>query len=148
MPASILLVIAVLVVLVVLLGAGIMVLLRVPRNRFNLVAAIASFVLALVSLVLGLYSQKWFGAATDDHVGKFVVGFWVIFPPVYFWLDWSWLCRDVKVQDKDSLAALKHTHDLSRNVWLAFVVVLALLFGWKLPSAQGGSGSPPVSQVR
>jgi hypothetical protein len=59
-----------------------------------------------------------------------VVGFWVLVPPVWFWFEWYYLCRQLPLGERDRI---KHLHDLARNIWLALVAVLVVLFGldWK-----------------
>jgi len=54
-------------------------------------------------------------------VGAVTVGAWVLLPPVWFWLEWVFFSKG---QDAERL---KHTHDLSRNIWIALVIVLAAL---------------------
>jgi hypothetical protein len=55
-----------------------------------------------------------------------ILACWTLLPPVYFWFDWVFLCRDQQQTERE---VSKHTHDLSRNIWLGLVAVLAAL--WK-----------------
>jgi len=63
-------------------------------------------------------------------LGKFIVAFWMLTPPVIFWIDWVCFCRHLTVKEKN---VAKHSHDLSRNVWLALVGVLVVAFKLGMP---------------
>ena len=83
----------------------------------------------------------------EKQFGLWIVALWTIVPPLYFWADWVYLCRPVPkdgraqganqtgVGEKDKLAFLddvKTMHDFSRNIWLALVAVLTVMFQVKL----------------
>ena len=53
----------------------------------------------------------------------------VLLPPIFFWADWTFFFGQIPVEERD---AAKHTHDLSRNIWLAVLVVLAYSYGIKI----------------
>ena len=53
-----------------------------------------------------------------------IVGTWVIGPPIYFFLDWS---RRSVAMDGSERERVQHVHDLGRNVWVAFAVILAAI---------------------
>jgi hypothetical protein len=63
-----------------------------------------------------------------DQLRNLVIGFWAIVPPLFFWIDWVMF-----LPGEADREVAKHTHDLSRNIWLALVVTLALIFEVKLP---------------
>jgi hypothetical protein len=65
------------------------------------------------------------GAGAPDLCKRWIVGFWVLVPPVYFWCDWQFFCSAIPRTKIDSV---KHVHDLARNIWVALVVVLIALF--------------------
>jgi hypothetical protein len=71
-------------------------------------------------------------AKTHDELGKFLIGFWGLVPPLFFWVDWVWLCSYLAPNDPEREVA-KHTHDLSRNIWIALVAILAILFAVRFP---------------
>jgi hypothetical protein len=94
------------------------------RNQFNqifggvsVLAAIASLVLAVCPLGLDPKHHK--------EIGYFVVATWVLLPPFFFWVDWVMFREGLSDKEKE---AAKHTHDLSRNIWLGLVTVLAVAF--------------------
>jgi hypothetical protein len=53
------------------------------------------------------------------------LGLWVIVPPIFFWWDWFLFCDGFDENQRDEV---KHTHDLSRNIWVALVAVLLVLY--------------------
>ena len=60
--------------------------------------------------------------------------FWTIVPPMYFWFDYFVLWHLEKQTDSSQFADLtefKHGQELSRNLWLAIVAVLAALYASK-----------------
>ena len=97
------------------------------RPAFNAILGTIAALAALASLGMGLdfFMHGW----AVNHA-KLLVGSWVIFPPVFFWLDWVVFCRDLPAKELD---AAKHTHEVSRNIWLALIVVLVALFEIKWP---------------
>jgi len=93
---------------------------RITRARFNIFCGIASVLLAAGSL--------WFGTrGLCPESGPYVVAFWVLVPPIFFWIDWVWFSSELNSPTKREFA--KHTHDLARNIWIAFAGILAYLFG-------------------
>ena len=92
---------------------------RNSRDRLNFWGGIISATCALLSLLLGILEGE-----TWKKVGPFALGAWTLLPPIFFWVDWTFFCDDL---DKDELAAVKHTHDLARNIWLALIGVLVVL---------------------
>ena len=51
----------------------------------------------------------------------------LIIPPVLLWLDWVLFCRNF---DLVNLEIARHSHDLVRNIWIAFVGALFVIFGF------------------
>jgi hypothetical protein len=87
--------------------------------------------LAFASLAIGLLLR------CESHecraaIGYFVVALWALMPPIRFWFEWVFLCRDLS--DKE-LEHVKHLHELSRNIWVALVIVLAALYDIKWPGS-------------
>jgi hypothetical protein len=105
---------------------------RFFRKLVNLIAGVLSIGLAYWSLRRALDPSSTFGAWTHDGLGKFLIGFWALVPPLFFWVDWVWLCTYLPAGDPEREVA-KHTHDLSRNIWLALVGILAVLFALRIP---------------
>lgn len=102
------------------------------RKIYNFIGGALSVVFALWSLRQALDPSSTFGPWTHDELGKVLIAFWGLVPPLFFWLDWVWLCSYLASYDPEREVA-KHTHDLSRNIWVALVAVLAILFAVKIP---------------
>jgi hypothetical protein len=98
------------------------------RDEKNQCLTVLSILLALLSLGGGLYFL--ISGHSGEELGKYVVGFWILVPPIYLWWDWVVLCDGMEERDRE---IAKHTHDLARNIWLGFVAVLAVLYGVKFP---------------
>lgn len=102
------------------------------RGAICWVLGILSGVLALLSIAAGLNWMS-FPRLDHDHSGTLLVGLWAVLPPLAFWLDWMVLCSGM---DRENRAIVEHTHDLSRNIWLAVVAILTVLF--RIPMGGGG----------
>jgi hypothetical protein len=57
---------------------------------------------------------------------KLVSIIWLLTPPVALYLDCLFFCR---AYDLVNLELIRHAHSLIRNLWLAFIGVLMILFG-------------------
>lgn len=66
----------------------------------------------------------------NSVVGLIFVGIWLVGPPIYLWIDWVAYDNEVRDPSKhvEMQAYLKHTHDLTRNLWIALVLILIYLF--------------------
>jgi hypothetical protein len=105
-----------------------------PRNLYNLAGVIVS-ILCLIPTVRAVADKgSTFGLADHNTLGAVIVAFWAIVPPAFFWLDWVYFCSDMK-SDAPERDIAKHTHDLSRNVWLGLVFALSLIF-FKTPGGE------------
>src|SRR5262249_51244303 len=100
------------------------------RDNLNTIFAIVSTVLGVASVGYGAWLRRRKDDVTRRRRGPFIVGFWVIAPPIFFWCDWVFLAHDPATQE-----GIKVTYDLSRNIWVAFTVVLVALFGIKWPTS-------------
>jgi hypothetical protein len=79
---------------------------------------------AVISLAFKVIPASF---ASPETVGYFVVGFWTIVPPVAFWVDWTF-CTPKSNGEREFTV---HQHDLGRNIWVAWVVILAAVFQLK-----------------
>jgi hypothetical protein len=95
------------------------------------VGAWIAFFLAAWSVIVALQPDLNFGYPDHKELGRRIVGFWAITPPVVFWIDGAFFLRYVR-EDRDIAI---HKHDLGRNIWLALVGVLAALFQLSWPSS-------------
>ncbi len=93
---------------------------------------------ATAMVIIGLAIACFVGAIVvrcrfPQHMKRIaypLTGFWVLLPPVWLWWEWNVYYR---LQDAHAQEIIKHNHDLSRNVWVAYVVVLAVVLGVKWP---------------
>jgi uncharacterized BrkB/YihY/UPF0761 family membrane protein len=93
------------------------------RTAFNWIGGIVAIILAGASIYVALNKNFTCAQLSHDDLGKLIVGFWAVIPPIFFWIDWVVLYS--RIADRD---AAKHTHDLSRNIWLGLVGILAYAF--------------------
>jgi hypothetical protein len=105
---------------------------KLSRSTFNWISGTVAAILGLLSLYVALDNNIYSSSCDRACVGRFLSGFWVVVPPVFFWIDWVVFCRGLSAPDRE---VAKHTHDLSRNIWLALVAILAAVFGIKLGGA-------------
>ena len=84
--------------------------------------ACLSIAFAIISLFAGVFFP-------DFKSGKYLVGIWVLAPPIYFWYDWHYL---VDRTNKDKMDFAKATYERSSAIWVAFAAILATLFGVKI----------------
>jgi hypothetical protein len=56
--------------------------------------------------------------------------FWVLIPPVWFWLEYFGLYRydDPKKDEKPDWDSFKYGQDMSAKIWLALVTALTILY--------------------
>lgn len=95
------------------------------RDKFNHAITVGAIIAALFSCIVALY-YNLVETTPNCPLPYLIIGFWVLAPPVYFWLDWHVLCAKIPAQHVESV---KHIHDLSRNIWIALISVLSALFG-------------------
>jgi hypothetical protein len=62
--------------------------------------------------------------------GYFLLAFWALAPATWFFFEWVYL---VDHNLAEAAARISHSHDLGRNVWLAYIAVLASTLGAKWP---------------
>jgi hypothetical protein len=67
--------------------------------------------------------------AVDKSHAYILVGCWTLIPPLYFFAEWVWWTNPSEEEH------VKHLHELARNFWIAFVIVLAVMTGIKWSGA-------------
>ena len=93
-------------------------------KRLLRVISWASGIAAVLSLLLGVLHQSH-TLILPEAYRHVIVGCWVLLPPIWFWSEWVWVAPNISSEDRDRI---KHLHDLTRNMWVALVVVLVALF--------------------
>ena len=99
------------------------------KSRYNWIIGVSSAVLGPISLYIALKPSIVFDFCSRACIGKSMLAFWLLIPPVFFWLDWVVFSRNFTPPQRE---VARHTHDLSRNVWLALVASLVVIFGLTL----------------
>lgn len=95
---------------------------------FTRIVSLVALVFAIASLLIASGWYKW-PLKYFRGYETYILAFWVIVPPVWFWVDWVFLCDGLRPEKLDQI---KHTHELARNIWLAMVSVLAYQFRIKV----------------
>ena len=98
------------------------------RATFNMFCAVVSIILAIASILIGIIIPT---SEIKDTIGQISLSIGVIVPPIFFWIDWI-MCENV---DSKTAERAKHNHDLARNIWLGFIVLLAVLFYLEWPGS-------------
>lgn len=97
------------------------------RRVYAALGAVAALILSALSLTAVLDDRILVGTLTSEQLDLVLIAFWLLVPPLFFWVDWVWFCRSIP-HDSAERRTISHTHSLSRNIWAAFVVLLLLLF--------------------
>jgi len=95
------------------------------RTGFNWVCGFIAVIFAGWTIYVAWNKDFTCGQLTHDDLGKLIVGFWAVVPPIFFWFDWVVLYNRIDPAARDTA---KHTHDLSRNIWLGLVGILFFAF--------------------
>jgi hypothetical protein len=96
------------------------------RNRIvTTVAWIAAvlFVVTVCFLVTRTESDP-----TAKRLARAYLMLWTVVPPAWFWLEYHLIWQTAVSTERESFEQFKHSQELSRNIWLAFVAVLAALY--------------------
>lgn len=99
------------------------------RDRVLRIVTPATTAIALGSVALAFVIRIYY-PCLKETVGYGLLGLWALIPPIWFFLEWVLLCKDVGKNESDRI---KHLHDLARNIWLALIVVLAAIMGVEWP---------------
>lgn len=73
-----------------------------------------------------LWIYFWHHSA-GQFLDKWIVAGWVIVPPVWFWLEWLMFPTNAIEKKRSEWENMVQGHDVCRNMWLAAVVVFAML---------------------
>jgi len=96
------------------------------KSNYNWMVGALAAILGPVSLFVALKQSIAFDFCSRACLGRSMLAFWLLIPPVFFWLDWVVFSRNFTPARRE---VAQHTHDLRRNVWLAPVVIFGLTLG-------------------
>lgn len=101
------------------------------REPFVTIVMWASVALALITLLI-VFEIRPLSEKTGwrKSFGYSLLAFWALAPPVWFFFEWVLLVDHSVAGEAQRIS---HSHDLGRNVWLAFIAVLASSLGVKWP---------------
>lgn len=113
-------------VVIFVAGYGLLLFLKkkgVERQSVVRLSVVISGAIAILS-AFSAYKFRTDWSACKETWGYALIGFWVIAPPLYFLTEYS-----IWPPGSGEREAVEHVHDLARNLWLAVVVLLALIMG-------------------
>lgn len=103
-------------------------------KKWREIWAIIAGKMAVVSVIIAACIHD---DASYKSVGQGIVLFWVIAPPTYFFCDWGMFAERLEGDERERVM---HIHNLGRNMWLAFVVLLAAVLDVEWPPVPGFGG--------
>jgi 4-amino-4-deoxy-L-arabinose transferase-like glycosyltransferase len=104
---------------------------RLSRDKVLSTMVLVSGLAAVVSLWLA-YHLRTDWCKCKDPWGYVLLALWVAAPPIWFLTEYSFW-PPVAAEDE----RVRHMHDLSRNIWLALVAILAITMGLDLKLLSG-----------
>lgn len=51
-----------------------------------------------------------------------------LFPPIYLWFEFNWLWKNAPNDERPPLEVIKHSQEIARDLWIAFVGLITLLY--------------------
>ena len=95
-----------------------------------------NLIVGVVSIVgLGLY--LWTAGFLVTHpqadckaksIARVLLVLWTIIPPAWFWAEYQLIWQTADEDKRGDFDKFKHSQELSRNIWLAFVGLLLALY--------------------
>lgn len=96
------------------------------RNYVVSGIAYISSVLFLVTVIF-LLTHTRNDAETKESARPFLI-LWTVLPPVWFWVEHHLIWETAHPDQRGKFETFKHSQEVSRNIWLAFVAILAGLY--------------------
>jgi hypothetical protein len=84
---------------------------------------IVAITLGVLGVVAAIFSL--FATSAQEETRQLILAAWVILPPIYFWLEYYFLCD--KIPPKE-LEEYKMFRELSRDVWAGIAAALAVAY--------------------
>jgi hypothetical protein len=91
------------------------------RDQTLKIVVPSTWILSIASLAFAFWVRA--RPCLLDPYGYILLGLWTLVPPLWFLHEWT-LSEKLSEQVKE---IIKHYHELARNVWLALIVVLAVI---------------------
>ena len=98
------------------------------------ISLLAFLALAVYTFWLGVNSASPVLPFGNEYIGlsrkemiKLLSLIWLIGPPLLMYIHWGVFCRRY---DLINLELVQHSHNLLRNIWLAILGAIIVLFGW------------------
>ncbi len=89
-------------------------------------------VLACISTALAMmFRENWIGP--KDPYGFVLLTFWALVPPVWLLYEYVSNCPAGSSPKEGDMDRLRQIQELSRNIWLAFLIVLAAIMDLDWP---------------
>ncbi len=76
-------------------------------------------VVALIGLPPGKDKPDW---------ARLLLVLWAVVPPTWFWVEFHYIWRPANAPPSSGLDDFKYSQEVSRNIWLAFVALIAALY--------------------
>ena len=96
------------------------------RKYFVKYATIVFFIIACACIIIML-KHDW--AYWNNKLGaKLALLFAGLTPPIYLWLEFNLIWKTAPDDTRPSLEEMKHSEDVARDLWVAFVGLITLLY--------------------
>lgn len=96
-------------------------------KRYDNIRFWAAWITPFVALGFLVYALVW-QRSKSPGLGTFnavIVALWTLGTPVYFW--WEWYHFPKEKLGTNDWESFTHGHEVSRNIWIAYIVILAAL---------------------
>ena len=80
---------------------------------------------AVFAAVVAISSVAWSAVCDNQQVRKWLVAFWSVSPPVWFFFEFHW-ARATK--DEAELKRVRESQELAAKVWAGVVAALSILY--------------------
>ena len=98
------------------------------KARNSIVSAIAWIGAALFAATVCFLITRSETDPNAKHSARAYLILWTVFPPAWFWAEHHLIWQTAVSAERGDFEHFKHSQELSRNIWLAFVAVLAALY--------------------
>lgn len=86
------------------------------HRNINILGAIVGIVFTAACLM---------SSDASKSIKRLLISLWVVVPPIYFYLEWTWLYRE---NSEYPLEKFQYSQKLAKDVWLAITAILAAIY--------------------